>query len=228
MEELRENAANAAQVESVNTVNESALKNQVEAQVEQKSETGEQPAVQVVPLSFYQGQDADEIVRQLVARSDFENRTNLVVTNVIDNGDRYEGALTIVLNKALPQFVRNAYTGLYELSTSKNLFTTRIQLAAILKNQGEMAMANTVRFAPVSVLLVLFENARISLLGHVLAAGEVFVNPFASRMAATPTVNEHDRYEYFPYELSMCRGMSLADKLMLAELTDKYSKMAEQ
>ena len=35
MEELRENAANAAQVESVNTVNESALKNQVEAQVEQ-------------------------------------------------------------------------------------------------------------------------------------------------------------------------------------------------
>lgn len=225
MEELRENAAAAAQVESVN---ESALKNQVEAQVEQKSETGEQPAVQVVPLSFYQGQDADEIVRQLVARSDFENRTNLVVTNIIDNGDRYEGALTIVLNKALPQFVRNADTGLYELNTSKNLFTTRIQLAAILKNQGEMAMANTVRFAPVSVLLVLFENARISLLGHVLAAGEVFVNPFASRMAATPTVNEHDRYEYFPYELSMCRGMSLADKLMLAELTDKYSKMAEQ
>lgn len=225
MEELRENAAAAAQVESVN---ESALKNQVEAQVEQKSETGEQPAVQVVPLSFYQGQDADEIVRQLVARSDFENRTNLVVTNVIDNGDRYEGALTIVLNKALPQFVRNADTGLYELSTSKNLFTTRIQLAAILKNQGEMAMANTVRFAPVSVLLVLFENARISLLGHVLAAGEVFCNPFASRPAATPTVNEHDRYEYFPYELSMCRGMSLADKLMLAELTDKYSKMAEQ
>lgn len=225
MEELRENAAAAAQVESVN---KSALKNQVEAQVEQQSETGKQPTVQVVPLSFYQGQDADEIVRQLVARSDFENRTNLVVTNVIDNGDRYEGALTIVLNKALPQFVRNANTGLYELSTSKNLFTTRIQLAAILKNQGEMAMANTVRFAPVSVLLVLFENARISLLGHVLAAGEVFCNPFASRPAATPTVNEHDRYEYFPYELSMCRGMSLADKLMLAELTDKYSKMAEQ
>lgn len=225
MEELRENAAAAAQVESVN---ESALKNQVEAQVEQKSETGEQPAVQVVPLSFYQGQDADEIVRQLVARSDFENRANLVVTNVIDNGDRYDGAITIVLNKALPQYVRNADTGLYELGTSKNLFTTRIQLAAILKNQGEMAMANSVRFAPVSVLLVLFENARISLLGHVLAAGEVFVNPFASRMAATPTVNEHDRYEYFPYELSMCRGMSLADKLMLAELTDKYSKMAEQ
>lgn len=225
MEELRKNAAAAAQAGSVN---ESALKNQVEAQVEQKSETGEQPAVQVVPLSFYQGQDADEIVRQLVARSDFENRANLVVINVIDNGDRYEGALTIVLNKALPQFVRNADTGLYELSTSKNLFTTRIQLAAILKNQGEMAMANTVRFAPVSVLLVLFENARISLLGHVLATGEVFCNPFASRPAATPTVNEHDRYEYFPYELSMCRGMSLADKLMLAELTDKYSKMAEQ
>lgn len=225
MEELRKNAAAAAQAGSVN---ESALKNQVEAQVEQKSETGEQPAVQVVPLSFYQGQDADDIVRQLVARSDFENRTNLVVTNVIDNGDRYEGALTIVLNKALPQFVRNADTGLYELSTSKNLFTTRIRLAAILKNQGEMAMANTVRFAPVSVLLVLFENARISLLGHVLAAGEVFCNPFVSRPAATPTVNEHDRYEYFPYELSMCRGMSLADKLMLAELTDKYSKMAEQ
>lgn len=212
MEDLKGNAdSTAAQVETVNEVDKT-----------------QEATAQLLPMSAYHGQDADDIVRQLIARSDFENRANLIVTNVIDNGDRYDGAITIVLNKALPQYVRNADTGLYEIGTSKNLFTTRIQLAAILKNQGEMAMANTVRFAPVSVLLVLFENARISLLGHVLAAGEVFCNPFASRPAATPTVNEHDRYEYFPYELSMCRGMSLTDKLMLAELTDKYSKMAEQ
>lgn len=175
----------------------------------------------IVDLSDYHGQDADDITRLLLDRPDFENHDSLMITNIIDNSSRYAGALTVVVNRNIPQFVKDAASGTYVESTTRNIFTTRIQLAAILKGQGEPMLANAVMTAPLSVLHVIFKKARISVLGHVLAQGEVFVNPFASRMAREERVNEHDRYEYFPYELSM-RTLSLADEMLVADMLAKY------
>lgn len=180
----------------------------------------------IVDLSEYQGQDADDITRLLLDRPDFENHGSLMITNIIDNSSRYAGALTIVVNRNLPQFVKDAASGTYVESTTRNIFTTRIQLAAILKGQGEPMLANTVMTAPLSVLHVIFKKARISVLGHVLGAGEIFVNPYASKMAKEEHVNEHDRYEYFPYELSM-RSLSFADEMLVADMLTKYQPDAE-
>ena len=180
----------------------------------------------IVDLSEYQGQEADDIVRLLLDRPDFENHDSLMITNIIDNSARYAGALTVVVNRNIPQFVKDAASGTYVESTTRNIFTTRIQLAAILKGQGEPMLANAVMTAPLSVLHVIFKKARISVLGHVLAQGEVFVNPFAARMAKEERVNEHDRYEYFPYELSM-RALSLADEMLVADMLVKYQPDAE-
>lgn len=180
----------------------------------------------IVDLSEYQGQEADDITRLLLDRPDFENYDSLMITNIIDNSSRYAGALTIVVNRNLPQFVKDAASGTYVESTTRNIFTTRIQLNAILKGQGEPMLANAVMTAPLSVLLVLFKKARISVLGHVLAQGEIFVNPYASRMAREERVNEHDRYEYFPYELSM-RTLSLQDEIFIGEVLAKYQPDAE-
>lgn len=180
----------------------------------------------IVDLSEYQGQEADDITRLLLDRPDFENHDSLMITNIIDNSSRYTGALTIVVNRNLPQFVKDAASGTYVESTTRNIFTTRIQLAAILKGQGEPMLANAVMTAPLSVLHVIFKKARISVLGHVLAQGEVFVNPYASKMAKEERVNEHDRYEYFPYELSM-RTLSLADEMLVADMLAKYQPDAE-
>lgn len=180
----------------------------------------------IVDLSEYHGKDADDITRLLLDRPDFENYNSLMITNIIDNSSRYAGALTIVVNRKLPQFVKDATTGDYVESTTRNIFTTRIQLNAILKGQGEPMLANAVMTAPLSVLLVLFKKARISVLGHVLAQGEVFVNPYASRMAREERVNEHDRYEYFPYELSM-RTLPLQDEIFIGEVLAKYQPDAE-
>lgn len=179
----------------------------------------------IVDLSEYQGQEADDIVRLLLDRPDFENHDSLMITNIIDSA-RYAGALTVVVNRNIPQFVKDAASGTYVESTTRNIFTTRIQLAAILKGQGEPMLANAVMTAPLSVLHVIFKKARISVLGHVLAQGEVFVNPFAARMAKEERVNEHDRYEYFPYELSM-RALSLADEMLVADMLAKYQPDAE-
>ena len=137
----------------------------------------------IVDLSEYHGKEADDITRLLLDRPDFENHDSLMITNIIDNSSRYAGALTIVVNRNLPQFVKDAASGTYVESTTRNIFTTRIQLNAILKGQGEPMLANAVMTAPLSVLLVLFKKARISVLGHVLAQGEIFVNPYASRLA---------------------------------------------
>lgn len=180
----------------------------------------------IVDLSKYQGQDADDITRLLLDRPDFENHDSLMITNIIDNSSRYAGALTVVVNRNIPQFVKDAASGTYVESTTRNIFTTRIQLAAILKGQGEPMLANAVMTAPLSVLHVIFKKARISVLGHVLAQGEIFVNPYASRMAREERVNEHDRYEYFPYELSM-RTLSLQDEIFIGEVLAKYQPDAE-
>lgn len=180
----------------------------------------------IVDLSEYQGQEADDIVRLLLDRPDFENHDSLMITNIIDNSSRYAGALTVVVNRNIPQFVKDAASGTYVESTTRNIFTTRIQLSAILKGQGEPMLANAVMTAPLSVLHVIFKKARISVLGHVLAQGEVFVNPFGAKMSREERVNEHDRYEYFPYELSM-RTLSLADEMLVADMLAKYQPDAE-
>lgn len=188
--------------------------------------TNEAIDARIVDLSEYQGQDADDITRLLLDRPDFENHDSLMITNIIDNSSRYAGALTVVVNRNIPQFVKDATSGTYVESTTRNIFTTRIQLAAILKGQGEPMLANAVMTAPLSVLHVIFKKARISVLGHVLAQGEVFVNPYAAKMSREERVNEHDRYEYFPYELSM-RTLSLADEMLVADMLAKYQPDAE-
>lgn len=180
----------------------------------------------IVGLSEYQGQDADDITRLLLDRPDFENHDSLMITNIIDNSSRYAGALTVVVNRNIPQFVKDAASGDYVESTTRNIFTTRIQLAAILKGQGEPMLANAVMTAPLPVLHVIFKKARISVLGHILAQGEVFVNPYGAKMSREERVNEHDRYEYFPYELSM-RTLSLADEMLVADMLAKYQPDAE-
>ena len=188
--------------------------------------TDEAADARIVDLSEYQGQEADDITRLLLDRPDFENHDSLMITNIIDNSSRYAGALTVVVNRNIPQFVKDAASGTYVESTTRNIFTTRIQLAAILKSQGEPMLANAVMTAPLSVLHVIFKKARISVLGHVLAQGEVFVNPYAAKMSREERVNEHDRYEYFPYELSM-RSLSLADEMLVADMLAKYQPDAE-
>lgn len=188
--------------------------------------TDEATDARIVDLSEYHGQEADDVTRLLLDRPDFENHDSLMITNIIDNSSRYAGALTIVVNRNLPQFVKDAASGTYVESTTRNIFTTRIQLNAILKGQGEPMLANAVMTAPLSVLHVIFKKARISVLGHVLGAGEIFVNPYASKMAKEERVNEHDRYEYFPYELSM-RSLSLADEMLVADMLAKYQPDAE-
>ena len=218
-----EEAAKKAAEEAKANANDDAKANDDDAKANDDDANDD---ARIVDLSEYHGKEADDVTRLLLDRPDFENHDSLMITNIIDNSSRYAGALTIVVNRNLPQFVKDAASGTYVESTTRNIFTTRIQLSAILKGQGEPMLANAVMTAPLSVLHVIFKKARISVLGHVLAQGEVFVNPYAAKPAKDEHVNEHDRYEYFPYELSM-RSLSLADEMLVADMLAKYQPDAE-
>lgn len=223
----KNDAARLAAEAATKAAKEAAEAASVNAEIFATNEAADEAIdTRIVDLSEYQGQDADDVTRLLLNRPDFENHDSLMITNIIDNSSRYAGAITVVVNRNIPQFVKDAASGTYVASTTRNIFTTRIQLAAILKGQGEPMLANAVMTAPLSVLHVIFKKARISVLGHVLAQGELFVNPYSAKMSREERVNEHDRYEYFPYELSM-RTLSLADEMLVADMLVKYQPDAE-
>lgn len=173
------------------------------------------PAAGLLPLSAYWGKDADTVTDLMLGRSDVTNHANCIITNVVDR-DSDNGFMTIVVSKGLPQFVLNADTGAYEMSTTRNIFTSRIQIAAILKGMNETVLAKIVETAPFMVVVSVLEGARISVMSRLLAAGEQYINPYASKAPSEVRVTEHDRIEYFPYELKLGNKFTALEKIQLA------------
>lgn len=173
------------------------------------------PAAELLPLSAYWGKDADTVTDLMLGRSDVTNHANCIITNVVDR-DSDNGFITIVVSKGLPQFVLNADTGAYEMSTTRNIFTSRIQIAAILKGMNETVLAKIVETAPFMVVVSVLEGARISVMSRLLAAGEQYINPYASKAPSEVRVTEHDRIEYFPYELKLGNKFTALEKIQLA------------
>lgn len=172
-------------------------------------------AAGLLPLSAYWGKDADTVTDLMLGRSDVTNHANCIITNVVDR-DSDNGFMTIVVSKGLPQFVLNADTGAYEMSTTRNIFTSRIQIAAILKGMNETVLAKIVETAPFMVVVSVLEGARISVMSRLLAAGEQYINPYASKAPSEVRVTEHDRIEYFPYELKLGNKFTALEKIQLA------------
>lgn len=173
------------------------------------------PAAGLLPLSAYWGKDADTVTDLMLGRSDVTNHANCIITNVVDR-DSDNGFMTIVVSKGLPQFVLNADTGAYEMSTTRNIFTSRIQIAAILKGMNETVLAKIVETAPFMVVVSVLEGARISVMSRLLAAGEQYINPYASKAPSEVRVTEHDRIEYFLYELKLGNKFTALEKIQLA------------
>lgn len=117
------------------------------------------PASELLPLSAYWGKDADTVTDLMLGRSDVTNHANCIITNVVDR-DSDNGFMTIVVSKGLPQYILNADTGAYELGTTRNIFTSRIQIAAILKGMNETVLAKIVETAPFMVVVSVLEGAR--------------------------------------------------------------------
>lgn len=204
----------------MNTKNRKTVEETVEQPVEQNVE---QPVdttdTALRPLSDYWGMPADEVTKAMFGRSDVTNHPNLIITNVIDKGTPDNPhALIVVVNRPLPQYLLNADTGNYELGETRNIFTSRIQLSAILKGQGETVFARIVETQDVMLILAILEKARISIMSRFLASGETYVNPYASGAPRETRETDHDRIEFFPYELVLDNKFSPLEKIQLAQM----------
>lgn len=179
---------------------------------------GENTAPSLVPLSSYWGMDAEDVTKAMLARSDVKNHSDLIITNIIDNSDKAMGRITIVVNKSLPQYLLNADTGAYELGTTRNIFTTRIQLAAILKGQGETQLAKAIESAPFEMIVPILEKGRISVMSRLVAGGEEYINPYASKAPTEERVAKHDCIDFFPYEIKLGIELNFIEKMQFAKI----------
>lgn len=174
---------------------------------------GDAKTTELVPLSSYWSKDADTVTALMLARSDVKNHASCIITNVVE---RDNGNLTVVVSKPLPQYLLNADTGMYELGTTRNIFTSRIQIAAILKANEETVLAKIVETAPFMAIVAVLEKARISVMSRLLATGEQYINPYASKAPSEERFTEHDRIEYFPYDITLGNKFSNLEKMQLA------------
>lgn len=158
------------------------------------------------------GKPYKEIVAGLKAMPDWTAKNGLKVTNVgfdrdqVDEQGRPKGySVSISVGSKLDAYLMaDATKGEvgdeygYVKTTSSTVFTSAIQVAAILKQNEEIMLANAVLSNPKSLLTIL-EGARISVFAKEYAGGETESSPFSAKEGTY--VFEHDTIRYYIYDI---------------------------
>lgn len=210
-EELNVNEEAVVNNENVvnDTVVDAPVENQVEAPAADEVAANDAPTITVDML---RGKPYKEIVAGLKAMPDWTAKNGLKVTNVgfdrdqVDEQGRPKGySVSISVGSKLDAYLMaDATKGEvgdefgYVKTTSSTVFTSAIQVAAILKQNEEIMLANAVLNNPKSLLTIL-EGARISVFAKEYAAGEVESSPFSAKEGTY--VFEHDTIRYYIYDI---------------------------
>lgn len=210
-EELNVNEEVVVNNENVvnDTVVNAPVEDQVEATAADEVATNDAPTITVDML---RGKPYKEIVAGLKAMPDWLIKNGLKVTNVgfdrdqVDEQGRPKGySVSISVGAKLDAYLMaDATKGEvgdeygYVKTTSSTVFTSAIQVAAILKQNEEIMLANAVLNNPKSLLTIL-EGARISVFAKEYAAGETESSPFSAKEGTY--VFEHDTIRYYIYDI---------------------------
>lgn len=210
-EELNVNEEVVVNNENVvnDTVVNAPVEDQVEAPATDEVATNDAPTITVDML---RGKPYKEIVAGLKAMPDWTAKNGLKVTNVgfdrdqVDEQGRPKGySVSISVGSKLDAYLMaDATKGEvgdeygYVKTTSSTVFTSAIQVAAILKQNEEIMLANAVLSNPKSLLTIL-EGARISVFAKEYAAGETESSPFSAKEGTY--VFEHDTIRYYIYDI---------------------------
>lgn len=165
-----------------------------------------------ITVDMLRGKPYKEIVAGLKAMPDWTAKNGLKVTNVgfdrdqVDEQGRPKGySVSISVGSKLDAYLMadatKGETGDefgYVKTTSSTVFTSAIQVAAILKQNEEIMLANAVLNNPKSLLTIL-EGARISVFAKEYAAGETESSPFSAKEGIY--VFEHDTIRYYIYDI---------------------------
>lgn len=158
------------------------------------------------------GKDYTDVVKGLKALSEYKDHSNLKVSNVIVAEQGKSMRISIVVATRLPQYLVVDDSVDYVPATTNTIFTTPVQVAAILKQVGEAVLADSILANP-SFAKTILEGARVSAFGRDFAAGETEVNPFSAK--GSEYEFEHDTVRYYLYDIVLGKtALMLKDKML--------------
>lgn len=205
-------------VEEVAVVDEAVVNNEAQNVVEEAvadaqngADNAQNEAISL-DVSMLKGKPYQEIVAGLKSMPDWKAKNGMKITNVgfdrdqVDETGKPKGySVSVSVAAKLDAYLlADASKGEvgdeygYVKSTSSTIFTSAVQVAAILKQNEEILLANAVLNNPKSMLTIL-EGARISVFGKTYAAGEVEDNPFSTKEGTYAF--EHDTIRYYVYDI---------------------------
>ncbi len=140
--------------------------------------------------------DRDEVIKELIASGNGKRINGLTVRNVVAKEFDTHALLTFVVKEYVVGDVRSAEEDAFgqpiiSLGKTHNVQTSSYAVAGVMKDSPKMAIfASDVVNNP-NVANMLFAGAKIDVVMQFVAAGEEYVNPFASN--AEPTTFERDK-----------------------------------
>lgn len=173
------------------------------------------------------GKDYDVIVKGLQSMSSWTSKNGMKILNVTFPEDTYVDGkpngqrISLTVNTKLDQYLMaNTEEELalaedeqgYFKSKVTTVFTSAIQISAILKQIGEVQLANIVMNNPKSLLTIL-EGARISVFAKEYGVGDVEQNPFAAKL--NDYEFEHKTIRYYPYDIVLGDGAKSLKKALI-------------
>ena len=140
--------------------------------------------------------DRDEVIKELIASGNAKRINGLTVRNVVSKEFDTHALLTFVVKEYVIGDVRSAEEDAFgqpiiSLGKTHNVQTSSYAIAGVMKDSPKMAVFAADVISNPNVANMLFAGDKIDVIMQFVAAGEEYVNPFASN--AEPTTFERDK-----------------------------------
>ena len=143
-----------------------------------------------------EAKDRDEVIKELISSGNAKRIDGLTVRNVVAKEFDTHALLTFVVKEYVIGDVRSVEEDAFgqpiiNLGKTHNVQTSSYAVAGVMKDSPKMAIFASDVVSNPNVANMLFAGAKIDVIMQFVAAGEEYVNPFASN--AEPTTFERDK-----------------------------------
>ena len=150
--------------------------------------------------------DRDEVIKELLASGVAKRVNNLTVRNVVTTQYDTHALLTFVVKENVIGDVRSEETDAFgqpimKLGMTHNVQTSSYAVAGVAKDSPKLAIFAQDIVDDPKVANMLFAGAKVDVIMQYVAAGEEYINPFASN--AAPAVFERDKMIHHVVKLEL-------------------------
>ena len=140
--------------------------------------------------------DRDEIIKELIASGNARRINGLTVRNVVAKEFDTHALLTFVVKEYVIGDTRTEEVDAFgqpiiSLGKTHNVQTSSYAVAGVMKDSPKMAIFAADVVSNPNIANMLFAGAKVDVIMQFVAAGETYVNPFASN--AEPATFERDK-----------------------------------